>query len=319
MSGLLAGTNFYLISLFIGILSGIGISLAYVVPIKIGMSWFPDKKGLITGLRVAGFGFGATLWVKLAGSWGQLIDRYGLSNTFTIYGIIFILMLLVGSQWMVFSDKDSQANKKSRTSLKDSSKASILTKVNFYKIFTTFMFSASAGLMTIGLMKILPEKALIENNPNLTILKAGAIAGTAMAVFFSLANGSGRIIWGWLSDLIGQKNSVVLMTSVQGILIVLFPLLAESESLLYLMSTLIGFNFGGNFSLFPSLTAQLFGVESVGKNYGYVFMAYGLGGIIGPILGGVLGDLRNLNLAFLICGFLCVIASFIAASIDLKN
>ncbi len=94
LAGLFAGTNFWLVFLFVGIIGGSGIGLAYVVPIAVGMRWFPDKKGLITGLAVAGFGFGAMLWVKLAGNWGNLLANYSLSKTFTIYGIIFFLLYL---------------------------------------------------------------------------------------------------------------------------------------------------------------------------------------------------------------------------------
>ena len=94
--------NFWLIFFFVGIIGGSGIGLAYVVPIAVGMRWFPDKKGLITGLAVAGFGFGATLWVKLAGTWGNLIATQGLSNTFSIYGVVFFLAVFIGSLWMKF-------------------------------------------------------------------------------------------------------------------------------------------------------------------------------------------------------------------------
>ena len=75
--------------IFIGLVGGAGIGLAYVCPIAVGMKWFPDKKGLITGLAVAGFGFGALIWVKLAGSWGHLLDSMGVSGVFVLYGIIF--------------------------------------------------------------------------------------------------------------------------------------------------------------------------------------------------------------------------------------
>jgi MFS transporter, OFA family, oxalate/formate antiporter len=131
---------------------------------------------------------------------------------------------------------------------------------------------------------------------------ASAVAGTAMAVFFSLANGLGRIIWGMLSDKLGRKNSIIIMTATQGILVILFTYMAGNEYLLYLGATLIGFNFGGNFALFPTITADTFGAKNVGQNYPFVFLAYGVGGIAGPILGGRLGDLGNFPLAFTISG-----------------
>jgi OFA family oxalate/formate antiporter-like MFS transporter len=136
-----------------------------------------------------------------------------------------------------------------------------------------------------------------------------------MAVFFSLANGIGRIAWGALSDKLGRKLSIILMCATQGIFVLLFTLLAGTPGLLYLGATVIGFNFGGNFALFPTITADTFGAKHVGQNYGWVFLAYGVGGIFGPLLGGVLGDMGNFPLAFTICGVLCLAAAAIAAAV----
>jgi OFA family oxalate/formate antiporter-like MFS transporter len=87
--------------LFVGLVAGIGIGLAYVCPIAVGMRWFPDKKGLITGLAVAGFGFGALIWIQLAGEFGGLLESIGVSGVFTLYGAIFAVAISVGSIWMV--------------------------------------------------------------------------------------------------------------------------------------------------------------------------------------------------------------------------
>ncbi len=154
--------------------------------------------------------------------------------------------------------------------------------------------------MSIGLMKLYPMEALQANG--LSMAEASAIAGTAMAVFFSLANGIGRIVWGMLSDKLGRKTSIIIMTATQGILVILFTYMAGSEILLYLGATLIGFNFGGNFALFPTITADTFGAKNVGQNYPFVFLAYGVGGILGPILGGMMGDIGNFSMAFTISG-----------------
>ena len=102
LAGLFGGTAFWALTILIGVIGGAGIGIGYVVPIAVGMRWFPDKKGMITGLAVAGFGFGAMLWVKLAGAWGHLIADYGLSTTFTIYGVAFAILVFIGATWMVF-------------------------------------------------------------------------------------------------------------------------------------------------------------------------------------------------------------------------
>lgn len=310
LAGLLGGTNFWVVSLCIGLIGGAGIGLAYVVPIAVGMRWFPDRKGMITGLAVAGFGFGAMGWVKIAGAWGHLIENVGLANTFTIYGIAFAVLILIGSIWMRTPPKGwlpegySPPPQKAGSGGENFTIPEILRTPQFYLIFLTFAVSAGAGLMSIGLMKLYPMEAL--QKAGYSAIEASAIAGTAMAVFFSLANGLGRIAWGTLSDKLGRKRSVIIMTASQAVFLFAFTYMAGNTWLLYLGATLIGFNFGGNFALFPTLTADIFGAERVGQNYPLVFLSYGVGGIAGPVLGGMLGDMGNFPLAFSICAGACL-------------
>jgi OFA family oxalate/formate antiporter-like MFS transporter len=317
LAGLIGGTSFWALLILIGLIGGAGIGFAYVVPIAVGMRWFPDKKGMITGLAVAGFGFGAMLWVKLAGQWGNLIENMGLSTTFMIYGIAFAAMVIIGGIWMKFPPagwvpagfKAAEGNAAGSSDDREFTSNEMLSKIQFYLIFLTFVFSAGAGLMSIGLMKLYPMEAL--QNAGMSAAQASAVAGTAMAVFFSLANGLGRIIWGLLSDKLGRKTSIIIMTATQGIIVILFTYMAGTEILLYLGATLIGFNFGGNFALFPTITADTFGAKNVGQNYPFVFLAYGVGGILGPIMGGKMGDLGNFPLAFTISGIAVLIGTIL--------
>ena len=191
----------------------------------------------------------------------------------------------------------------------DFTSGEMLKTPQYYMILFTFIFGASAGLMSIGLMKLFPMQALQASG--MEEAAASAVAGTAMAVFFSLANGIGRIAWGALSDKLGRKVSIVIMMATQGIIVICFQWMAGSEYTLYLAATIIGFNFGGNFSLFPSITADIFGTKFVGQNYPFIFLAYGVGGIFGPMLGGKLGNMGNFSLAFTICGVLCLVAAVI--------
>jgi OFA family oxalate/formate antiporter-like MFS transporter len=319
LAGVLGGTSFAAVFVFVGLVGGAGIGLGYVVPIAVGMRWFPDKKGLITGLAVAGFGFGALLWIKLAGQWAYMLESWGLSGTFTAYGIIFFVVVMVGGLVMKFPPEgwkpagwtppQAKPGQGPAAGTIDFTSGEMLATPQFYMILLTFAFGASAGLMSIGLMKLFPMQALKE--AGIAEESASAIAGTAMGVFYALANGIGRIAWGTISDKIGRKPSIVVMMASQGLVVILFQWMAGTPALLYLGATLIGFNFGGNFALFPTITADTFGAKHVGQNYGWVFLAYGVGGIFGPILGGKLGDMGNFPLAFTICGILCLLASAI--------
>ena len=319
IAGIDGGTNFWLVLLGVGIIGGAGIGLGYVVPIAVGMRWFPDRKGMITGFAVAGFGFGALGWVKLGGSWGNLIEDLGIDATFVVYGIAFAALVLIGSRWMAMPPEGwlpagfVPPEAKQGEGGEDFSPKEMLRTPQFHLISLTFAASAGAGLMAIGVMKLYPVEALVDNGYGLDA--ADAIAGTAMAVFFSLANGIGRIAWGAMSDKLGRKRSVVTMAASQGVLLFLFIPMAGSEWLLYLGAALIGFNFGGNFALFPALTADEFGDKSVGQNYPWVFLAYGAGGIVFPILGGWLGDQEIFSLAFVLAGIACLIGAAATAAV----
>jgi MFS transporter, OFA family, oxalate/formate antiporter len=326
----LFGQSFWAQVIFIGLVSGAGIGLAYVCPIAVGVKWFPDKKGLITGLGVAGFGFGALIWVQLAGSWGGLLERFGVLRVFLIYGFIFAIAVNIGSIWMVnppegWSLKGWKAPKpvkkgKGKAVVKtDYLPGSMLRTPQFYAIWSMFIFASMAGLMTIGNIQLFSIDAL-QARAGLTVEQASATAGIAMAVFYSLANGIGRIAWGTISDKIGYKLSLVIMCGAQGVVMLLFYLMGGTVALLYLAALLIGFNYGGSFALFPMATADMFGARNLGLNYGFVFTAYGVGGIVGPILAGALrdaglrsgaGGLQGWLVVFTICGIACLAAAVI--------
>jgi OFA family oxalate/formate antiporter-like MFS transporter len=324
----LFGQSFVAQIIFIGLIAGAGIGLTYVCPIAVSVKWFPDKKGLITGLGVAGFGFGALIWVYLAGNWGHLLDSMGVLKVFLIYGIIFAAAVIVGSTWMVNPPEGyAPAGWKPSTPVKGSkaraSKVNLLPNEmlrtpQFFAVWAMFIFSSMAGLMVIGNIKLFGIDAL-QLRAGLTKVQASAVAGTAMAVFYSLANGIGRIAWGSISDKIGYKLSLVIMTGTQGIVMLLLYVMGGTPTLLYVAAMLIGFNFGGNFALFPMATSDMFGAKNLGRNYGWVFSAYGVGGIVGPILAGVLRDaslrsgsgLQGWLAVFIICGIACFAAAVI--------
>ncbi len=320
------GNSFIGMFITIGIIGGAGIGMAYVVPIAVGMKWFPDKKGLVSGLAVAGFGFGATIWVKLAGSWGNLIADLGIHQTFFIYGIIFFIMVFIGALTMVnppagyspagYTPPEQMAGgKKEYNYTPKKLFRTRAAKKQFYMIWSMFIFGALAGLMVIGVIKLFGIDALV-NTGNYTLAEASAIAGTAMAVFYAIFNGIGRIVWGIIADKIGTKKSLMAMFSFQALMMALIFGMGGNEYTLYVAAALIGFNFGGNFSLFPTTTAEFFGSKTVGQNYGFVFTAYGVGGVVGPMMAGYFkdsaGGVEGWAPAFMIAAVLCAVAVILA-------
>ena len=327
------GDSFWAQFFFIGIVGGAGIGLAYVVPIAVGVKWFPDKKGMVTGLAVAGFGFGATIWVKLADSWfGGLLNTtnvFGLQNVqsvFVIYGIVFAALVVIGSMVMVNPPENYKPKgwePPERTATKafgnvDFDTKQMLRTPQFYSLWLVFIFSALSGLMVIYCIKLFGIDALKFNG--IEAKQAAIIGGTAMA-WYAIFNGFGRILWGMVSDKIGRKNAIISMTLIQGIIVLLtyhvFINYGFSSGFI-VAASVIGFNFGGNFALFPAITADYFGNKRVGRNYGWMFTAYGIAGIIGPQLAGLFkdsakgsGDPEVWMIPFIVAGGACIIGSII--------
>ncbi len=332
LGGFLGG-SFATQLLFIGIVGGAGIGLAYVVPIAVGVKWFPDKKGMITGLAVAGFGFGATLWVKLAGSWfggllntTSLFELPGVQSVFFIYGIAFAALVLLGSivmvnppagwkpeGWEPPADTGAQA-----TGAVDLTSGEMLRTPQYFMLWLMFIGSALAGLMVIYCIRLFGIDALQSGGVASDYKTAGVMAGTAMA-WYAILNGLGRIVWGTVSDKIGRKWALIMMCTLQGVIMLLFFKMGQSGIGLIIGACIIGFNFGGNFALFPAATADYFGNKNVGTNYGWVFMAYGIAGIAGPQVAGYFkdaasgGDVHAWWTPFVIAAISC----FAAAAIGL--
>jgi len=339
--GLLLGTGYLLGGIFgasfwvqltcIGIIGGAGIGLAYVVPISVCVKWFPDKKGLITGLAVAGFGFGATLWVKFAGSWfGGLLNTTnvfglpGVQSVFVIYGVALLALVLLGSVVMVNPPEGYQpAGWTPPTSENGDHEGAVefrardmLRTPQFYMLWSVFFSAGVAGLMVIYCIKLFGIDALEHNG----VAGAGAITGTAMA-WYAIFNGLGRIAWGSVSDRIGRKRTITLMAVLQGMTMLATYHVFISFGMVYgfiLAAALIGFNYGGSFALFPAITADYFGNKNVGSNYGWIFTAYGVAGLAGPLLAGYFKDAAEgaaqpsvWMAPFIIAGVVCLLGAVV--------
>jgi OFA family oxalate/formate antiporter-like MFS transporter len=306
------GTSFALMLIFIGIVGGAGIGMGYVCPIAACVKWFPDLKGLITGLAVAGFGAGAFIFVKLAGSWMNLVATQGVNGTFLIFGIIFAVSVVIGA--LLLSNPPAgwkpagwsppvATDGTEKLEVRDLTQGQVVKTVQFWMIWLAFVFSAGCGLMVIKCLKNFGE---FEGG--LTTAAAGSALG-----LLALFNGLGRIVWGTLSQKLTAKRAVILMCILQGLMMFVLIKMGSSAFTLAIAGCWIGFNFGGNFALFPLLTLENFGGKNLGANYGAVFTSYGVGGILGPYMAGKIWDkMGTFKTAFIVAGIACLVATVLA-------
>lgn len=303
------------ISLTYGVLTGLGIGLGYGCVSPCALKWFhPSKKGMVSGLIVGGFGLAA---VYLAPVTESLLNNFGISQTFLILGgattvISVILAQFINNPkpgYVPEIPKNFVPNPGSAGMVDVEWKAMLKTK-EFYILFIMFALSSSVGLMIIGnISKI----AKIQDPAN--AVAYAALLVSLLAVF----NTGGRVIGGILSDKIGRVNTLLVVFAIQGINMVLFSLF-NSFALLVLGALLVGFAYGTLLSVFPSMTADLYGLKNYGTNYGIMYLAWGLSGVIAPVMADYVYDLKeSFSLAYLICAgilVLCLVLGFTLKNIQ---
>jgi OFA family oxalate/formate antiporter-like MFS transporter len=297
----------------IGFLAGAGIGFAYVCPIAALVKWFPDKKGLVSGIAVAGFGFGAYLFKGREIGALRFIEEYGILDLFIVHGLVCIVGVTAGAL-LLRNPPGIVATKAAPTA--DSGWQDTVKRPAFYVLWLMFFSGAMAGLMVISIVKGFVEgqaKAGGFNAVDAAAIGAAALGG--LAIF----NAVGRVVWGFVSDWIGRTSAFVLMFALQAV--VLFALGGlKGEWMLYVATAAVGFNFGGNFALFPSATADLFGAKNLGANYGWVFTSYGVAGIVGVMAGNMAKEQTgSFYAAFALAAVLCVVSAGLAVGLKLMG
>jgi len=264
--------NFLIVLVGIGMLSGVGTGFGYWVALTSPVQWFPEKKGLIAGIAAAGFGLGAVFMLEISGL--MLESGYDVLELIRIIGISYGVIILLFSNF-IFQRHCLDENKSMRAS--DFIKAKIFKKLFFGIFLGTF-----AGLLVIGSLGIIGSKQGISGH--------ALVLGVAL---FAVANFTGRLIWGFLSDRIGASLSIFLALLFQSLAIIGLNILPLSPLVYLMLAVFVGFGFGGNFVLFAKETAQVYGVQNLGIVYPYVFLGYAIAGIAGPITGGFLYDVSG--------------------------
>jgi MFS transporter, OFA family, oxalate/formate antiporter len=273
----LAADRLWLLYLSYGLLAGIGLGLGYIVPVATLVKWFPDKRGMITGIAVAGFGGGAALTAPIARA---LIDGVGVLQTFAILGPIYFVMV-VGAAWFMTSPPEGwkpagwepSAVQQTQRSTRDYLLPEALRTWQWYALWLMLFLNVTAGI------------ALVSQASNMTqeITGVSATSGAALVSIISIANACGRFLWAWFSDLITRRWVFFTMFALQAVMFLLLP-----RATAYAVFTLIAFIiitcYGGGFGTMPAFAADYFGPRNVGMIYGLMLTAWGTAGAVGPLL-----------------------------------
>ncbi len=300
-----------------GLLAGTGFGLGYAAATPAAVKWFPpEKKGLITGLVVAGFGIAPVYIAPLS---KYLLGAYGIAMSFRILGIAFLVVATAFAQFIRNPAAPVAAVKKADgaapVARPDRTWREMVRTPMFYMLWVQYACAATAGLMIIGHM------AKIVSVQSGNTIKIGFVFVALLAAF----NAGGRIAAGVISDYIGRVVTLGIVFITQATAMFFFPSFTTIGAFV-LGAAIVGFSYGACLSLFPATTADQWGTKNMGLNYGVLFTAWGVGGVIGPMLAGRIADATGSYAgAYSIAGMLMMFAfvlamfSYIEVSVDVAQ
>ncbi len=312
LAGLADSTgSLWLLYIGYGLIGGLGNGFGYVTPIATLIRWFPDKRGLVTGLAVMGFGFGAFFMGKIAPA---MVNSMGVANTFYIWGVIFLILVTATAQlyknppkgWLPAGFKPSAGTTSAAQSF---TFAQAKKTPQWWMLWLMLCLNISAGLGLISQLSPLAQ-GVIAKAQGITDVKELALIGGTILAIASIFNGLGRLFWAWISDAIGRKNVFIAMFITQAILYILLPQIS-SVLIFTIIACYLLACYGGGFATMPAFAADSFGPANIGRVYGIMLTAWSVAGVVGPLVfahPAIKGIALYVAAALLLVGFLLAIA-----------
>ncbi|HWY77885.1 MAG TPA: OFA family MFS transporter [Verrucomicrobiae bacterium] len=260
-----------------GVIGGIGLGFAYIVPVAVLVKWFPDRRGLITGIAVGGFGAGALITAPVA---TRLIQTVGVLHTFAYLGIAFLIVTVVSGAFMQnppegwkpagWSPSATQAAQRAK---RDYTLPEALATWQWWALWLLLFLNTSAGISVIS-----QEAPMFQE-----LARVSAAVAAGMVGVVSLGNALGRVFWAGVSDVITRKATFFVMFLLQVLLFWFLPSIT-SASILTVVAFVVLLCYGGGFGTMPAFAADYFGAKNVGPIYGLMLTAWGFASAFGPLL-----------------------------------
>lgn len=296
-------TSYFLWIFSFGVLAGSGIGFCYSAITPVIIKWFsPEKTGLVTGVVVAGFGLSS---VYLAPLLTYLFEHYGFQNAIVYYAIGFSIILFIAAFFLKNPENKIETGKAVISSGENNYNVKDLLKnYEFYRLWVIYFIGAGAGLMVISFITEMVKKGLGKQ----------AFFGV---IIIAIGNAAGRVISGIMSDKIGRMKTLMIFLISQTVLMftAAYVINIENISILIILfiATFIGFSYGSNLTLFPTIAKDNWGMKNFGANYGILFSAWGIGGFVLSRISQMLkAETNSLHWSFLLAGFLLIAAIALA-------
>jgi len=259
-----------------GLLGGIGLGLGYIVPVATLVKWFPDRRGMITGIAVAGFGAGALIAAPLA---TRLIAAIGVLRTFAVLGAVYFIAITAAGLFMQnppdgYRPAGWQPSARAQEQFtRKLTLAEAVKRWQWYGLWALLFLNTTAGIAIIS-----QAAPMAQEITHVTAAVAAGLVG-----MISIANGAGRFLWAWLSDFVGRGRVFLIMFPLQALLFFALPSV-QSFPAFTALACVILLCYGGGFGTMPAFAADYFGAEHVGSIYGLMLTAWSCAGVLGPTL-----------------------------------
>jgi OFA family oxalate/formate antiporter-like MFS transporter len=260
-----------------GVLSGIGMGMGYICPVATLVKWFPERRGLMTGVAVCGYGAGALVMSPVA---ARLVQTNGVPFTFYVLGAVYLVVVVAAAQfyanppvgWKPAGWTPTSSVAKAASTYDYTVKEAMGTW-QFWLLWAMLFLNVSAGIMIIS-----QASPMAQQMVGMTAIQAAAMVG-----LISIFNGLGRVFWAWVSDHLGRARVYFLLYLIQVVIFFSLPRI-HSTGLFSVCFALIGLCYGGGFGTMPSFTADFFGAKFMGGIYGIILLAWGAAAIPSPIM-----------------------------------
>lgn len=262
-----------------GVLGGFGMGMGYIVPVATLVKWFPDRRGLMTGVAVCGYGAGALVMSPVA---ARLIVSQGISLTFAALGITYLIVVVLAAQfyanppqgWRPAGWEPRGSVAKAATTYEFTVREA-MGAWQFWLLWLMLFLNVSAGIMVISQASPMAQSK--------EFVGMTALAAAGMVGLISIFNAIGRVFWAWVSDSLGRARVYLLLYAIQAVVFFLMPHL-HTKAAFSAAFAVIGLCYGGGFGTMPSFTADFFGAKFMGGIYGWILLAWSAGAIPSPIM-----------------------------------
>ncbi|WP_430110394.1 L-lactate MFS transporter [Priestia endophytica] len=290
-------SSLLMLYLLAGIVVGFADGTAYITSLSNLIKWFPNRKGLISGVSVSAYGLGSLIFKYINTA---LINHVGISQTFFYWGIIVMVMVVGGSLLLREAIIDeTPMNTENTQNKRDYTVKEMLVTKQAYLLFIMFFTACMSGLYLISIVK------------DIGVQLAGlnvAVAANAVAMI-AIFNTVGRLILGSLSDKISRLKVIAFTFLITAIAVLILSFVQLNYGIFFACVAAIAFCFGGNITIFPAIVGDFFGLKNHSKNYGIVYQGFGLGALAGSFIAAFLGGFKP---TFIIIGILCILSFIIA-------